>query len=264
MCLKGKLGYKGERGFSAYEIAVQNGFEGSEQDWLATLGTSSHFQQNKITYTTESINENEFNLPSTYTNNSFVDVYIEGERLNSSEYIVNENDSKIVLTKALEVIGTKVEIVMITMSTNNLPIVTEINSSADNTTVPGTKAIYDFVKEEIDSTLVDYVLKGDFAIIKGTRPHEYLTYEVPYPEGFSLTNCVPISYVESVPDPYGIIQEDRYSLNSLEMAQGQSTPGLGSLLLTSSGIAISNSTHAIDGVDYKYKIVLMKVGEENE
>lgn len=38
MCLKGNLGFKGERGYSAYEIAVQNGFEGSEQDWLDTIG----------------------------------------------------------------------------------------------------------------------------------------------------------------------------------------------------------------------------------
>lgn len=36
--LKGKLGWKGERGYSAYEIAVQNGFIGSEQDWLDTIG----------------------------------------------------------------------------------------------------------------------------------------------------------------------------------------------------------------------------------
>ena len=35
--LRGVLGFKGERGFSAYEIAVQNGFIGSEKQWLATL-----------------------------------------------------------------------------------------------------------------------------------------------------------------------------------------------------------------------------------
>ena len=36
--LKGTLGFKGEKGDSAYDIAVKNGFEGTEQDWLATLG----------------------------------------------------------------------------------------------------------------------------------------------------------------------------------------------------------------------------------
>lgn len=36
--LRGQLGFKGEKGDSAYDIAVKNGFEGTEQDWLATLG----------------------------------------------------------------------------------------------------------------------------------------------------------------------------------------------------------------------------------
>ena len=37
--LKATVGFKGESGDSAYEIAVKNGFEGTEQDWLATLGS---------------------------------------------------------------------------------------------------------------------------------------------------------------------------------------------------------------------------------
>ena len=36
--LRGTVGFKGEKGDSAYDIAVRNGFEGTEQDWLATLG----------------------------------------------------------------------------------------------------------------------------------------------------------------------------------------------------------------------------------
>lgn len=35
--LRGTLCFKGERGYSAYEVAVQNGFEGSEKDWLDSL-----------------------------------------------------------------------------------------------------------------------------------------------------------------------------------------------------------------------------------
>lgn len=35
--LKGKLVVKGERGYSAYEIAVKNGFEGTEEEWLESL-----------------------------------------------------------------------------------------------------------------------------------------------------------------------------------------------------------------------------------
>jgi hypothetical protein len=36
--LEGLLGYKGERGYSAYEIAVLNGYEGTEQEWINHFG----------------------------------------------------------------------------------------------------------------------------------------------------------------------------------------------------------------------------------
>lgn len=35
--IAGVKGDRGERGFSAYEVACQNGFEGSEQEWLDSL-----------------------------------------------------------------------------------------------------------------------------------------------------------------------------------------------------------------------------------
>lgn len=36
--LEGELGYKGERGYSTYELAVQNGFEGTLEDYLDHYG----------------------------------------------------------------------------------------------------------------------------------------------------------------------------------------------------------------------------------
>lgn len=36
--LEGELGFKGERGYSAYEIAVLHGYEGTEQDWIDHFG----------------------------------------------------------------------------------------------------------------------------------------------------------------------------------------------------------------------------------
>ena len=36
--LEGNLGYKGERGYSAYEIAVQEGYEGTEEEWINHFG----------------------------------------------------------------------------------------------------------------------------------------------------------------------------------------------------------------------------------
>ena len=39
--LRGKLCFKGERGYSTYELAVKNGFVGTEKEWLAQLVTNN-------------------------------------------------------------------------------------------------------------------------------------------------------------------------------------------------------------------------------
>lgn len=166
--LTGALGWKGERGYSAYEIAVQNGYEGTEQDWLATLGTSSHFSEDKTIYTTSTSSTTSVSLPNSYTSSSIVEVYVNGQRLNSNEYEVDTTNRLIIFTNTITVSGTIIEVVITTMSTNNLPIVNTINSSSTNDTAPGTKATYDFVKgeeenyyskTEIDTTLGNYYTK---------------------------------------------------------------------------------------------------------
>ena len=86
---RGILGFKGERGYSAYEVAVQNGFIGTEADWLATLGTSTHFMQTKTMYTTES-EESTHTLPDTYTSNSFLDIYVDGKHLALDKYSISD------------------------------------------------------------------------------------------------------------------------------------------------------------------------------
>lgn len=40
--LIGNIGYKGERGYSAYEIAVKNGFIGTEEEWLEQIISSTY------------------------------------------------------------------------------------------------------------------------------------------------------------------------------------------------------------------------------
>lgn len=42
--LRGTLCFKGERGLSAYEIAVKHGFKGSEEAWLASLGDDTLYK----------------------------------------------------------------------------------------------------------------------------------------------------------------------------------------------------------------------------
>lgn len=131
--LNGKLGFKGEQGFSAYEVAVQNGFIGSEKDWLATLGTSSKFERDITNYETGEENTGEFVLPESYTSNSFIDIYVEGERLASNEYAIDVENKKIILAHSLSVVGTRVEVVVLTIRTNDLPIIENtIIASEDN------------------------------------------------------------------------------------------------------------------------------------
>lgn len=146
--LKGKLGFKGERGYSAYEIAVQNGFVGTEKDWLSNLGTTSKFERN-ITVYTATTGQTEFNLPSSYVSGSFIDIYVEGERLSSEEFTINE--SKIVLANAITVAGTKIEVVVTIMSTNEFPIIENLTESSTNETVLGSESLFKMLPVSVKS-----------------------------------------------------------------------------------------------------------------
>lgn len=192
--LRGSLGFKGENGLSAYQIAVKNGFTGSEQDWLATLGTTNHFAQSKTIFTVSEAGTDEINIPSGYSSEaSFLDIYINGQRLNSSEYTLNLVSNKIELENELNEIGTKVEMVMVTISTNELPIVTTINSQSTNVTTPGTLAVYNFV----NSSIAGKTDSSRFVTLSGTIPvmdtNTTSNITVSYPTGFSKSNTKVLS-----------------------------------------------------------------------
>lgn len=146
--LRGVLGFKGERGFSAYEIAVQNGFTGSESDWLASIGKTSKFTITKQIYISE-VNQTQFNIPSSYNENSFIDIYIDGLRLTANEYTLNTTTNKIVMTNAL-IEGAEVEVVILSMETNSLPIVSTINENSTYTTAASAKAVYDALINQLN------------------------------------------------------------------------------------------------------------------
>ena len=131
--LRAVLGFKGERGYSAYEIAVQNGYIGSEKDWLAQLGTSAYFMKDSKVYTATA-SQTSFALPSSYTSNSCVDVYVEGFRLPANKYTVNTSNLTVTLTDALDA-GATVEIVVLRMTTSD-QVVDVINSNSTNEKVP--------------------------------------------------------------------------------------------------------------------------------
>ena len=141
--LRGVLAYKGERGYSAYEVAVKNGYVGSEKDWLAQLGKTSHFFRDRIIHISVD-GQTSFDIPSEYTSNSYIDVYINGLRLNPNEYVLNLDTQKIELIDIELDAGAVIEIVILTMSTNDLPIVSVIDDEATNETTPSTKAVHDY------------------------------------------------------------------------------------------------------------------------
>lgn len=187
--LRGSLGFKGNDGLSAYEIAVKNGFNGSEQDWLATLGTTNHFAQTKSIFTVAEVGTDEITIPNGYIDgSSFLDIYVNGQRINSTEYTLDLTNNKILLTNELNQIGTTVELVMVTISTNNLPIVTTIDSTSTNVTTPGTLAVYNFVNNAISGKLDSNV----FLNISGTIPvmdiNSTITITIDYPTGLSKSN----------------------------------------------------------------------------
>lgn len=149
--LRGVLGFKGERGehgYSAYEIAVQHGFVGSEADWLASIGKSSKFNISKTLYISLE-GQTQFNIPNSYDANSFIDIYIDGLKLTASEYTLDTTNDKIVMANALSA-GAEVEVVVLTMSTNNLPIVTSINETSTYETAAAAKAVYDALINQIN------------------------------------------------------------------------------------------------------------------
>lgn len=131
--LRAVLGFKGERGYSAYEVAVQNGFIGSETDWLAQLGTSAYFMKDSNLYTATA-GQTSFALPSSYTSNSCVDVYIDGAKVPSNKYTVDKTNLTVNLTEAVDE-GAVVEIVVLRMTTSD-QVVDVINSSSTNEKVP--------------------------------------------------------------------------------------------------------------------------------
>ena len=172
--LKGKLGWKGERGYSAYEIAVQNGFEGTEQDWLATLGTSSHFDEYYALYTIEDTSVKTYDLPEDYVTGTFVNAYLNGEKIPNSLIEIDTENSQVELDDSVTLtLNDKLEVVQEFLSTNNLPIVDTIDSSSTNDTAPGSKCVYDAVKvvaddldnlEEVVSGIQDQILLAAYPV----------------------------------------------------------------------------------------------------
>lgn len=239
--LKGALGFKGEKGDSAYQVAVKNGFVGTEKDWLATMGTTNYVGEEKATYLAGA-GDTIFGLPSKYTSNSVVEVFIEGAKLNASLYTINSVERTVVLKNPVAVDKTTVEIVLLTMASYELPIVETISSSSTNETTPGTKAVYDFVTNRI------LTITGS---VSGIGIGETKIIDEPYPAGFSVHNTLIIGKMVSSNNAY------YDSVDLTDTTNG--FPKITMIALTETGVRIwLKNTSTSEARVGHYKITLMR------
>lgn len=262
--LRGVLGFKGERGFSAYEIAVQNGFVGSEKQWLATIGTAN-ITDNESVYVTQTDGEKEFNLPDEYTPNSVIEVYLDGVRLANTMYTINASTGKLILTNSV-VKGTAVEIKVLTLVASETPISDEINSASTNDTTAGSKAVYDFVNSKIATSesatnskittgLATKINTSDVMDLTGSvqniAANETKTVDLTYPSGFNKSNTHIISKMTSNNNVY----YDSVDLTST--ANGFPVIKMVALLDDVIRVWLTNTNSSTAKIGY-YKITLLK------
>ena len=242
---KATMGFKGEKGDSAYQVAVNNGFVGTEKDWLATIGTTNYVGEEKATYSAKAGSKT-FGLPTSYERNRVVEVFVEGDKLSASLYTINETDRTVTLTNAIAVNDTIVEVVLLTMASGELPIVETISSSSTNETTPGTKAVYDFVNASIP---IFKVLTGS---VSGIGAGATVIEDIAYPSGFTKSNTIIVGKMTSNNNVY---------YDSLDLADTTNGfPRISMVALMDTGIRIwlknTNSSEARVG---HYKITLMRI-----
>lgn len=115
---QGIQGIQGIQGLNAYEIAVNNGFEGTEQEWIESLKGVGSYNKRVTYYTTTYTSENTFSMPFYYQVGCFKEIFINGIKLRDDEYSIEATDNgfNLILNNALDVIGTIVEIDVIESS----------------------------------------------------------------------------------------------------------------------------------------------------
>lgn len=92
--LDGELGYKGERGYSSYEIAVLNGFEGTEQDWLDHFGVdlTGYINTNDVI---DNLTSTSTNYPLSANQGKELKTLVDSKANSSTTYNKTEIDNKI-------------------------------------------------------------------------------------------------------------------------------------------------------------------------
>lgn len=98
---------RGPNGYSAYELYVQNLSDGeiplTELEWLESIGKVNYYRQYKQTFITT--DENTTIIPiniNAYNETCLLEVFLNGLRLDNTEYSVNNTTKQIVLTNAID------------------------------------------------------------------------------------------------------------------------------------------------------------------
>ena len=146
---QGIQGEQGNEGKSAYEVAVKNGYTGTEEEWLNSLRGYSY---NRIIefYTTTTDNETNVEI-SKYDENYLIDVFVNGFLRPSNSYSIQNIDDKyyVVFNHALDEIGTEVEIHITEISNTTSPIVIDEEVTDGSTNAVSGGAVKTYVDTQL-------------------------------------------------------------------------------------------------------------------
>ena len=268
--LKGMIGWKGERGYSAYDVAVQNGFAGTEKDWLASLGTAEYLSRVEEEITPTSAGTS-FVISSNISKTDLVDVYLDGKKLAQDKYTINTDNDVITFDNQLDT-GNTILISILKARTAELPIITTIGDTSTDDTVPSAKAL-NTIKKDLEQK-IDYATndiadlqyvselklnKESIKVITGSYMNvgigETVIVDVNYPEGFNKSNTVILGkMVSSNNNYYDTINEDS-TVNGF--------PIIKMIALTDGTIRVWLENTASNGTrNAYYKITLMNTEHE--
>jgi hypothetical protein len=158
----GAIGFKGEQGLSAYEIAVKNGYEGTEQDWIDHFGLdlSDYIQTSDVV---NNLSSTSTNYPLSAYQGRYLKNYIDTYRDN----VIGDNTdldttSKIVVN-AINEVNTKEETNKSNVgtlaslnTTNKTNLVSAINEVL-GTSASNSKMYYNGVLTDISTLQIELI-----------------------------------------------------------------------------------------------------------
>lgn len=263
--LKGTVGWKGERGYSAYDVAVQNGFKGTERDWLASLGTAEYLSrvEETIIPTTSDIS---LVFASNISSTDIVDVYLDGKKLAQDKYTINRMSNVITFDYQLST-GNTVLLSILKARTAELPIVTTIGDTSSDDTAPSAKTL-NTIKKDLEQK-IDYA-KNDIAdlqyvselklnkesikVVTGSYQNilmgETVIVDINYPEGFTKSNTLILGKMVSSNNNYYDTANEEETTNGF--------PIIKMIALTDGTIRLwLKNTNKLGSRNAYYKITLM-------